>query len=161
MVDEKIYIGIIDIEWQRINPDKDVIPHNLKPESNEPHIYIEAQIICYRPSELPKINQMRGAYLYNEESLSTVDFSPHSVCDDYQELKAKLNEFSITDNMPENIEAKLLKYFDDENNHDYLTQYFLYHAEGLDEFIHEIKCKALREKIKFIWDKYFEDMVGG
>jgi len=150
-----MFVGILEMSWNRLNPESDPIPYNMKPLSSGSHISAEIECLSIgngdeRNSWIngPVINVTREALLFSESELTDWDWSAYTCQSDYFEISFK--EHSLTDLQPEKIETLLLEYF--QNNPDSLIMLLEFHDKP-EECVRGIKNKRLHQFIEQILEQ--------
>lgn len=111
------FVGVLDMFWNRLIPESDPIPHNLKPLTDGPQIYAEIECLTYGEGggefgswvNDPSIDISREAFLFSEDHLAEWDWSVYTCESDYVELSTK--DYLLTELLPDNIESLLLDHF--------------------------------------------------
>jgi len=142
-------ISIMKTTWQRISPGKDTIPYDLKPVNQDPHIYFESECLVYEDECFPEVSLECTAFLYSEEQLAIAGEGPSACPDDFKDLDSK--RFSITDNLSDDVESALLRYFTDAPE---LLMCVIEYKDNPEGFIKSIQNNKLRKKVKMWWKKY-------
>jgi len=138
-------IEILDLEWRKLDPLKDIAPHNFKYVDDLTHIYFEVKALIYCDSSTNSpVAIDTNAFIYSKEAFSYASQGPFPAHSDWLDLDWE--DIDLTKDITEDIAQALI-----EENSEIKEKLVAFNGE--DEYLKTIKHKKLKQVMTKTWKK--------
>ncbi len=148
-------IEVLNLNWKKLDPVKDVAPNNLKYDDDSMHIYFIAKCLIFvDSSQMPPVVTNSNVFsslaiqttefIYSESSFMHAGEGPMSIPSDFDDINWE--DIDITKDISEDIAQALI-----EENSEFKEKLVAFNGE--EEFLKTIKHKKLKQVMTKTWKK--------
>ena len=148
-------IEVLDLDWKKLDPTKDVAPRKLKYDDDSLHIYFIAKCLIFvDTSQMPPVVTEKHdfsnlaiqttAFLYSTSAFQFAGEGPISLPSDFDDFYWE--DLDLTKDISEDIAQALI-----EENNEFKEKLIAFNGE--EEFLKTIKHKKLKQVMTNTWKK--------